>query len=50
MLGRHLLSWTGRHGLKADITPMTAKRKLLLSGCAVVVGVAALVNRRARRR
>lgn len=49
VLGRHLLSRTGRHGLKADITPMTAQRKSLLSGCAAAAGVAALVHRRARR-
>ncbi|MFE9749830.1 glycosyltransferase [Saccharothrix saharensis] len=49
VLGKHLLSWTGRHGLKADITPMTARRKLLLFGCAAAAGVAALVNRRTRR-
>lgn len=39
ILDRHLTTWTGRHGCKATITPMSARRKALLTGCAVLAGV-----------
>jgi cellulose synthase/poly-beta-1,6-N-acetylglucosamine synthase-like glycosyltransferase len=39
VLGKHLLTWTGRHGCKADLTPMTLKRKVTLASCAAVAAV-----------
>lgn len=50
VLGRHLTSWTGRHGCRANITPMTRRRKAALSASAVVAGAAAFaVCRRSSR-
>lgn len=34
ILGRHYSSWTGRHGRKTVITPMTLRRKWVLAGMA----------------
>lgn len=42
VLGRHLTTWTGRHGCKAQITPMSARRKVVLLAGAVLGGSAAL--------
>jgi hypothetical protein len=36
VIGRHLTSWTGRHGRRAAITPMSARRKVALSAAAAV--------------
>jgi poly-beta-1,6-N-acetyl-D-glucosamine synthase len=38
VLGRHLTTWTGRHGCRATITPMSPRRKVALSACAAVAG------------
>lgn len=46
VLGRHLTTWTGRHGCKAVITPMSPKRKMTLSACAIIAGVGAVAARR----
>lgn len=46
VLGRHLTTWTGRHGCRAAITPMSPQRKVALSACAAVAGLTALVRRR----
>ncbi|MGH7963449.1 MAG: glycosyltransferase [Candidatus Binatia bacterium] len=45
VLGRHLTSWTGRHGRRPTITPMSAQRKMALSaGSAALIGLAAIVT------
>lgn len=46
VLGRHLTTWTGRHGCNAVITPMTVKRKVALSACVTAAGLAAMGARR----
>lgn len=45
VLGRHLTTWTGRHGCKATITPMSTQRKTALSVCGAVAGLAVLARR-----
>lgn len=45
VLGRHLTTWTGRHGCKAAITPMSPKRKVVLSACTAVAGCTAVARR-----
>ncbi len=48
VLGRHLTAWTGRHGRKPTLTPMTPHRKAALTAMAVA-GVTALAARRQGR-
>lgn len=45
VLGRHLTTWTGRHGCRAAITPMSPQRKIALSVCAAVAGLTAAARR-----
>lgn len=45
VLGRHLTTWTGRHGCRATITPMSSQRKVALSACAALAGLTAAVRR-----
>lgn len=45
VLGRHLTTWTGRHGRKPALTPMPRHRKTVLAAAALA-GVAHLVVRR----
>ncbi|MGH9248904.1 MAG: glycosyltransferase [Acidimicrobiales bacterium] len=45
ILGRHYVSWTGRHGFATEITPMTRRRKAVLT-----LGVGPLVDRPRRGR
>jgi poly-beta-1,6-N-acetyl-D-glucosamine synthase len=45
VLGRHLTSWTGRHGRKTTLTPMSNRRKATLASAAVLAGLAILVVR-----
>lgn len=45
VLGRHLTTWTGRHGCRAAITPMSPSRKAVLAAGAAVVGVVAAAGR-----
>lgn len=50
VLGRHLTTWTGRHGCKAAITPMSRQRKVVLSTGAALAGLTtAAVRHRASR-
>jgi hypothetical protein len=44
ILGRHYASWTGRQGRATVITPMTRRRKIVLSVLGVVIGAVALVS------
>ena len=46
VLGRHLTTWTGRHGRKPTLTPMTTQRKAALATVATLAGVTALAMRR----
>lgn len=46
ILGRHLITWTGRHGRRAALTPMSPGRKRLLVISAALTAVAALTTRR----
>jgi poly-beta-1,6-N-acetyl-D-glucosamine synthase len=46
VLGRHLTAWTGRHGRKATLTPMTTRRKAALATAAAVAGVTTVAVRR----
>lgn len=49
VLGCHLTTWTGRHGHRACLTPITQQRKSLLTAGAVLVsGVTILAIRRRR--
>lgn len=41
VLGRHLTTWTGRHGRRATLTPMSLRRKRRFMGAGVVLGGAA---------
>ena len=45
VLGRHLTTWTGRHGRKPTLTPMTPQRKTALTAAALA-GVTTLAMRR----
>ena len=45
VLGRHLTTWTGRHGRKPTLTPMTPQRKKALT-TAALAGVTTLMVRR----
>jgi biofilm PGA synthesis N-glycosyltransferase PgaC len=45
VLGRHLTTWTGRHGRKPTLTPMTPQRKKALT-TAALAGVTTLAMRR----
>jgi biofilm PGA synthesis N-glycosyltransferase PgaC len=49
VLGRHLTTWTGRHGRKPTLTPMTPHRKTALTATALA-GVTALAVRRVTAR
>ena len=46
VLGRHLTTWTGRHGRKPTLTPMTPQRKAALTTAAALAGVTTLAMRR----
>ncbi|MGH8905197.1 MAG: glycosyltransferase [Egibacteraceae bacterium] len=46
VLGRHLTTWTGRHGRRATITPMSPRRKVALSASAAMAGLATVAVRR----
>jgi cellulose synthase/poly-beta-1,6-N-acetylglucosamine synthase-like glycosyltransferase len=46
ILGRHLTSWTGRHGRKATLTPMSPQRKRTLATAAALAGLTTLATRR----
>jgi cellulose synthase/poly-beta-1,6-N-acetylglucosamine synthase-like glycosyltransferase len=46
VLGRHLTTWTGRHGRKPTLTPMTSQRKAGLATAAALAGVTTLAMRR----
>lgn len=48
VLGRHLTTWTGRHGCRALITPMTSQRKVLVFTGAALAGSAVLAAGGAR--
>lgn len=52
VLGRHLTSWTGRHGRRPALTPMSGRRKVVLAALSTLIGVAAggLRRRAAHRR
>ena len=41
ILGRHLTTWTGRHGRRATLTPMSPQRKRRLLTAAAVLACAA---------
>jgi poly-beta-1,6-N-acetyl-D-glucosamine synthase len=45
ILGQHLTTWTGRHGRKPTLTPMTPQRKTALTAAALT-GVTTLAMRR----
>ena len=47
VLGRHLTAWTGRHGRKPDLTPMSTRRQAILAAAALA-GLAHLAARRVR--
>jgi biofilm PGA synthesis N-glycosyltransferase PgaC len=49
VLGRHLTTWTGRHGRKPTLTPMTPHRKTALTAAALA-GVTAFAVRRVTAR
>jgi biofilm PGA synthesis N-glycosyltransferase PgaC len=46
VLGRHLTTWTGRHGRRPTLTPMTSHRKAALAAAATLAGVTTLALRR----
>lgn len=47
VLGRHLTTWTGRHGRRATLTPMSPRhKKRLLAASAVLAAAATLATRR----
>jgi biofilm PGA synthesis N-glycosyltransferase PgaC len=46
VLGRHLTTWTGRHGRKATLTPISPLRKTVLSAGVAMGGLAFLKARR----
>ncbi|MDQ3762349.1 MAG: glycosyltransferase family 2 protein [Actinomycetota bacterium] len=46
ILGRHLTTWTGRHGRKATLTPMSHRRKIALATAAALTSVTTLAARR----
>jgi biofilm PGA synthesis N-glycosyltransferase PgaC len=46
VLGRHLTTWTGRHGRRPTLTPMTTRRKAALAAAATLAGVTTLALRR----
>lgn len=51
VLGRHLTSWTGRHGRRPALTPMSSRRKVVLAALTTLAGVtAAALRRRAAHR
>ncbi|WP_078897691.1 glycosyltransferase family 2 protein [Streptomyces rimosus] len=41
VLGRHLTTWTGRHGRRPALTPMSDHRKAALAACACAIAVLA---------
>jgi poly-beta-1,6-N-acetyl-D-glucosamine synthase len=45
VLGRHLTTWTGRHGRKPTLTPMTSHRKTTLTAAALVGAMTLMVCR-----
>jgi hypothetical protein len=49
VLGRHLTTWTGRHGRRPALTPMSPRRKTALAA-ATLAGVAHFAVRRIRDR
>lgn len=50
VLGRHLTTWTGRHGRRATITPMSSRRKAaLFAGAATGLAIAAARHRHRAR-
>jgi biofilm PGA synthesis N-glycosyltransferase PgaC len=54
VLGRHLRTWTGRHGHKPMLSPMSGRRKAVLAGATalgvITVAVRRVTARRAARR
>jgi cellulose synthase/poly-beta-1,6-N-acetylglucosamine synthase-like glycosyltransferase len=50
VLGRHLTAWTGRHGRKPTLTPMSPRRKAVLAATTALAGVVNLAIRRIRAR
>jgi hypothetical protein len=46
ILGRHLTTWTGRHGRKPTLTPMSTRRKAVLAAAAAFAAVTTVAVRR----
>ena len=46
VLGRHLTTWTGRHGRKPTLTPMSPRRKTVLATVIALGGVGAVALNR----
>ncbi len=48
ILGRHLTAWTGRHGRKPTLSPMSPRRTAVLAAAAGLAGATHLTARRRR--